>query len=127
MFRKNRGTVLTENVIFIVLNLAFFAIMILFLFKQGGNANFLEQAYAKQIALFIDSAKPGMEILVDIGRGADSNKEWFSKNFQNSVSIQKNIVSVKFTDKGGYSYSFFNDVEPSFEVFPDGRVYIIIR
>ena len=55
---KKRGTILVENVIFIILNLLFLIILILFIAKQGSGAIIVEQSYAKQIALLIDSAKP---------------------------------------------------------------------
>ena len=124
---NKRGNILTENVIFIALNFTFFAIMILFLTKQAGSAVLLEQAYAKQIALIIDSAKPGMEILIDIGDGAEADKEWFKKNFAKSVTLDGNIVHVKLTNGNGYSYSFFNDVKPSIDVWPEGKAYILIK
>lgn len=123
---KKRGSILTENVIFLVLNVSFFIILAVFLFRQGGGA-FMEQAYAKQIALSLDSAKPGMEILIDIEKGANSDKEWFSQNFKNSVTISGNVVKVTFSKNGGYSYSFFNKVQPSIDVFPNGKVYIVIK
>ncbi len=123
---KKKGSILTENVIFLVLNMTFFAIMILFLLKQGGGV-FMEQAYAKQIALAIDSAKPGMEILVDISEGASSDKKWFATNFAKSVVISGNFVTVTLGNDGGYTYSFFNNVKPSIDVFPDGKVYIVVK
>jgi len=33
------------------------------------------------------------------------------------VTIKENVVTVKLREKGGYSYSFFNDVDVS--VYPD--------
>ena len=60
--KNKRGEILVENVIFIVLNLIFLTILILFLFSKMGSAAVLEEKYAKQIALIIDSSKPRMEI-----------------------------------------------------------------
>lgn len=123
---RKRASILTENVIFLVLNISFFIILAVFLFRQGGGA-FMEQAYAKQIALSLDSAKPGMEILIDIEKGANSDKEWFAENFRDSVTISENVVTVAFSKNGGYSYSFFNKVKPSIDVFPSGKVYIVVK
>lgn len=122
---KNRGgKILIENVIFIILNLAFLAILVLFIFRQGAGAVNLEESYSKQLALLIDSAKPGMTLLVNMHEVSED--EWFIKNFQKSVKITGNVVTVKLSEKGGYSYSFFNNVEPEVEVYPGGEVWITI-
>ena len=76
----------------------------------------------------IDSAKPGMTLRFDMKEA----RELAEKNgidFKEIVKIENNIVKVKLTDieGGGYSYSFFNDVEIS-EPFPDATnkfVYVI--
>lgn len=122
-----RAVVLTENVLFIILNVAFLAIMLIFLVSNTGTIAYFEQAYAKQIALIIDSAKPGMEINIDISKGLKEDGEWFSKNFQDSVKITGNVVTVKLSKDSGYSYSFFNKVNPSVEVGPNGNAYILVR
>lgn len=114
--KSKRGTILVENIIFIILNLLFLTVLVLFLIKQGSGAIVLEQAYSKQIAMLVDSAKPVMLIKMDMDKGksiAESN----GINFGSVVSITGNMVSVKLTEKGGYSYSFFNDVDVS--VYPD--------
>lgn len=113
---KKRGEILVENVIFIVLNIIFVSILIFFLFKQGSGAILLEQTYSKQIALMIDSAKPAMEIKLNMEKAkevAEENKLDFSE----AVSIAGNVVNVKLSQKGGYEYSFFNDVEV--KAFPE--------
>ena len=63
---KKRGQILAENVIFIVLNLIFLAILVLFIYSKSGSEAILEEKYAKQIALIIDSAKPGMNISLNM-------------------------------------------------------------
>jgi hypothetical protein len=123
--KKKRGEILVENVIFIVITLIFLSILVLFISRQGSGDNYLEQSYAKQIALAIDSAKPGMSIFLDMHKA--SKKDWFSENFDKSVRVVGNVVIVKLSEKGGQSYSFFNDVTPSVEVYPKGGVSILIR
>lgn len=116
---KKRANILIENVIFIILNVVFLGILILFIFKQGVGVVVLEQSYAKQIALLIDSAKPGMVITLDmIDAIEEADKEAWNHN--DIVNIQGNIVTVKLSEKGGHSYSFFNDVEVYVDVFPEG-------
>lgn len=103
-----RGTILVENIIFIVLNVVFLTILFLFLFSKMGDVAVLEERYAKEIALIIDSAKPGMNISLNMKDAIEKrDKDWGGK----IVSIQDNIVRVQLKEKGGYSYSFFNDVD----------------
>jgi len=113
------------NIIFIVLNLIFLTILILFLLKQGQGAIILEQSYAKNIALLIDYSKPAMEIYLDM----EDAFELAKKNnipFQDMVQIKENQVIVKLSDKGGYSYSFFNDVEVGQYPSVDNKGYYFI-
>ena len=124
---QKRGKILVENIIFIIITLVFLSILVVFIAKQGAGAKNLEQSYAKQIVLLIDSAKPGMVIHTDMKDAVDNDEEWFLENFDQVVRINDNIVTVKISDKGGYSYSFFNDVEPVVEVYPKGEVVILIR
>ena len=110
------GEILVENVLFIVLNILFISLLIFFLFKQGSGAILLEQTYSKQIALMIDSAKPAMEIKLNMEKAqkiAEENKV----DFGEAVNINGNLVKVKLSQKGGYEYSFFNDVEA--KAFPE--------
>ncbi|GBE19804.1 hypothetical protein BMS3Abin17_00533 [archaeon BMS3Abin17] len=107
---KKKGTILAENIMFIILNLVFITILMLFLLKQGSGAIVIEQSYAKQIALLIDSGQPGMEIILNM----ETAKKVAEKNgidFGEVVNVNENIVTVKITSKSGYSYSFFNDVK----------------
>ncbi len=39
---KKRGAILVENVVFLILNLLFLSILVLFLVKQGSGATVLE-------------------------------------------------------------------------------------
>jgi hypothetical protein len=114
MFEKRfskRGEILVENIIFIILNLIFLTILMVFLFSKMGSAAVLEEMYAKQIALIIDSSEPGMEIHLNMENAFDKReKEW---DINKIVSIQENIVTVKLREKGGYAYSFFNNVDVS--------------
>ena len=117
MFREKRAETASpviENVIFIVLNIMFFAIMILFVVKSTGSAAVYEQAYAKEAALIIDSAKPSMVILMNIEDAlkiakSNSIKE---EDIVRIDSAEKRII-LKFSSKGAYSFQYFNDNEVS--------------
>ena len=109
MIKNKRGNILTENIVFILLNLAFVAILVLFVFSKTGDVALLEEKYAKQIALVLDSAKPGMEISMNLEVAVDkAEKEKFEGKI---VSIDGNLVTVRLGEGKGYSYSFFNDVD----------------
>ena len=116
-FPKNRrgDNLLTENIIFIILTLVFFTILILFVFNQSNSAALKEEETAKQIALLIDAAKPGMIIRMNVEELLDKASE--NKYSKSIIFANGNFVTVKLRDNGGYSYSFFNDVDVS--IFPD--------
>ena len=121
---KKRGTILVENIVFIILNLLFLVVLVLFLIKQGSGAVVLEQTYSKQIAMLADLAKPGMIIKMDMSKGkklADDN----GIDFNDIVRISDNTVRVKLSSnvKAGYTYSFFNDVIVSPSAIKDKGEY----
>jgi len=123
--KNKRGTILVENVIFIILNVLFLTILILFLYRQGNGAVVLEQSYAKNIALLIDSAKPVTEMKLNM-KDAFNIAEKNGINREDIVKINDNIVTVKLSDKGEYEYSFFNNVDVT--TYPDispNKNYII--
>ena len=125
-----RGNILTENIIFIVLNLAFIAILLLFLFSKTESESVLEEKYAKQIALLIDAAEPGMRIHLEM----EDAIEKAAKNEVNPseiVTINGNVVTIKLSEKGNNpksSYSFFNDVgvNANFDILNKKEYYFVI-
>jgi uncharacterized membrane protein YgcG len=125
MRKNHKGTILMENVIFIILNIFYLGILILFLFRQGSGIVALEQSYAKNIALLIDSAKPIMEMnlnMEDAMKLAEKN----GVSREEIVNIQGNIVTVKLTPDGGYQYSFFNKIGISCYPSETGKEYVFI-
>lgn len=113
---QKKGEILVETIIFVILNLIFISILILFLFRQGEGAVMLERSNAKEIALLIDAAKPEMTLKLNMKNEFElAEKNGVDKN--EIVSIKDNIVQIKLSEKSGYSYSFFNDVDAS--AYPD--------
>lgn len=107
---NRKGNILTENIIFIILNLVFLSILIVFLFSKMGGTAVLEEKYAKEIALAVDSARPGMTLNLNMADAVKvAEKEGLSA--EKFVSINGNVVFVKLSEKGGYYYSFFNDMD----------------
>ncbi len=113
---NKRGEFLVENVVFILLNLIFLGIVILFLVNQGSGKALVEEGYAKKIALLIDYSKPVMTIKIDM-EDAKKIAEKNNINFKDIVRIEGNNVLVKLEGDKGKTYSFFNDVDVS--VYPD--------
>jgi hypothetical protein len=114
--RNQKGEILVENVIFIVLNILFISILAIFVVKQSSGVVVIEQTSAKNIALIIDSAKPVSVISLDMSK----QKSIAEKNgiaLENIVKISGNSVYVKLSSQTGYEYSFFNDVDVS--IYPD--------
>ena len=109
---NKRGSMLTENIIFIILNLIFLTVLIVFLLRQGSGIVVLEQSYAKQLALLIDSSQPGMLIELDMTKAIEvaANNGLEARDI---IEINENIVKVKLSTKSGYEYAFFNDVSVS--------------
>ncbi len=120
--KKKRGEILIENVIFIILNLVFLTILILFLVKQGSGAVSLERLYSKQISLLIDSAVPGTILKINMEKAFKvSEDKGFS--FDKAVYIKDNVVTVKLSLDSGAKYTFFNDVDVSY--YPVDKYYYV--
>lgn len=128
MMRHKKGNILTENIIFIVLNLTFIIILMLFVFSKTGAAPVLEEKYAKQIALILDAAEPGMTIDLNM-KDAIKIAEKENFDFNEIVKIEDNLVIVKLSgDSRGYSYSFFNDfeVKANFDTISKTKYYFVV-
>jgi len=110
--RNKRGSeMILPPTIFIILNVVFFGILLLFIVKASTGAFVYEQVYAKQVALLIDEAKSDMQILVDFEEGvkvAEKNKK---KSNLIGLDKEENKVIVNLGSKGGYAYKYFSDYE----------------
>lgn len=96
-----------EQVIFIVLNILFFVLLAAFVIRSGNGAAIYEQAYAKQIAIFLEKASPGMVISLNMSNALDIAKNK-GKEFDKVVIISEGKVKVSLTGSGGYAYKYFS-------------------
>jgi hypothetical protein len=120
---NKRGNVLTENLIFIILNIAFISIILIFVFTRMDNAATLEETYSKQIALMIDAAQPGTEIHLNMGDAFDrADKERY---YNSAVSVENNVVNVKLSEGAGHDYSFFNNADVSVTEYREDKLVVI--
>ena len=119
---KKASNILYEYIIFILFSLLFFAMMVFVLGKVGSGAIIYEQVYAKKIALAIDSAKPNMEIGIDI---SDAYK--INKNLGNSFIVKNNEVKVILSRFGsqGYTYSHFSDYDVEGKINENMKMLIL--
>jgi len=126
MIRGKKGAeVGVETVIFIVLNLLFFTLLLVFAYRNVSGASVYEQAYAKQIALIIDEAKPEMTIFVSMEDGINLAKD-NGVNADSIVKINKdtNEIIVGLYKTGGYSMKYFSDYDVYAKI--DG-IYLVLN
>jgi len=121
--RKKKGEMLMENLIFIILNLVFLGILVLFLINQGNGAIFLERSSAKQISLLIDASSLNSLLKLDFEKPMKAaEKNGVDIGDIVKIDNEKNLVTISLKEKSSYSYHFFNDVKV--ESYPDGIYYI---
>ncbi len=119
---EKKGAVLAENIIFIVLNLIFISLLFLFLFNVSNQVSQLEEIYAKQTAMIIDSAKPGMVVFLDMSKGFEKvKKDWGEEHLGEIVQIRDNQVFIQLGPSREYNYSFFNDIKVNKPYFLDEK------
>lgn len=114
---KKKAQIVVENVIFIILNLLFLSMLLLFVYSKSHSEAKLEEKYAKQIALIIDSAKPGMDIYLNMEDAIVKAESNGIKDFNEVAFVSGNAATVKLRETGGYTYYFFNHVDAN--VYPE--------
>jgi hypothetical protein len=106
---KRGSSFLFDQIIFLLIIVAFSVIMMVFVSRAGNQATLKEQIYSKQIALAIDKARPGTQITMDLAelyRIKKTNK--YEGNLLSIDNVNKKVI-VQLTSGKGYSYSFFSD------------------
>jgi len=110
MKKRGKKGLLYGAVIFILLVLVFFVAMFVFVGMVGEGTNIKEQAYAKQIALLIDQAKPGTTLEINV---AEFYKEAEKNKVEKLVYFKydENKVVVRLDQGKGYSYGYFTKLD----------------
>jgi heme/copper-type cytochrome/quinol oxidase subunit 3 len=106
--KKNKKGVVIGTVIFILLNLAFFAMLLFFVVDRCTGTSMKEKVLAKEIALFINSAEPNTLILLDV----KSYKEIAENNKikpEDFIKIEGGRVRVALS--GGFVYPHFSNYQ----------------
>jgi len=126
ILKNKKAEILTENIVFIVLNVTFFSVMILFVYLQGSSVHLKEEETAKQIALLIDAAKPQTTIEINLGNFfAKAEKEGVSKENSIRIDNDNNLVIVRGSEKSFYEYSYFNNVNVEYNLKENELILII--
>jgi hypothetical protein len=122
-----RGSMTSEEMVFVILNIIFFFILLFFVVTTSSNAAVFEHFYAKKIALLIDGAKPGTVISLDVSQGVEV-AEKNSVRLENTFDFKDGFVYVKLSSREAYRFPVFNDVkiDDSFQVDSDGTVKLVI-
>lgn len=118
--------ILMENVIFIILNLVFFAILLIFIFNSLGGIAVYQQAYAKQIALIIDQMKPATSVLVNMDDAIGYAKNKFDKSKIVNIDEKQKKVIVSLGSSTGYSYNYFNSASIKVRITSNGGSYFLL-
>jgi len=113
------------TVIFIVLNLLFISLLFVGITKFTSGAAAYEEAYAKKIALLIDSARPGMTIELNFKKPLEVCRSNHCGE-GGALVIRDGEVIVTLGSSKGYAFKFFKDYEFSDEdIIKNGDVWSI--
>jgi hypothetical protein len=113
---KKGADFLFDQIIFIIIILAFSVIMIVFVVRFGNQATIKEQIYAKQVALAIDKARVGTEIKMDISEFYNlAQKNKFNGKIIDIDNKNKKVM-VFLSSGEGYSYNYFSGGQVSWNI-----------
>lgn len=125
---KKGSEILQENVIFIILNVLFFSVMLLFIYLQSSSVHLIEQESAKRIALMIDVSKPGTTIELNLGKlMGKAEKDEVNRNAVVKIDNDNNLIIVRGSKDSYYEYSYFNDVDVSYTFNGEYLVMEVIK
>jgi len=129
VFIKNKkaNETITEQVIFIVLNLMIFAALLFFVYRTSSSEAGIEENYAKKIGLAIDSLKPGTEMNISIS-------EIYNFLEKNKIDDQpilldypNNLLTVKISSKTGYTFHYFSELKEGSVTIDKTNKLLIIK
>jgi len=115
---------LLEQVIFIILNVLFFATLLFFAWRSAGADSLIEETYAKKIGLIIDFMKPGTEVRINLDYLYDQTKNNKYNGDPVEIFTGSNEIVIKLKDKGGYRYRYFTQLV-SAEIPRDTHILIL--
>jgi hypothetical protein len=114
MVKGKKGEELTTPIILMLaLTIMVFVILFVFVSQASSGALIYESVYAKQIAFFIDAARPNTDLTLDFSKAvkiAEKNN-LNGEALKNLVQIneEKNLVKVSLRGQNGKSMQYFSD------------------
>jgi len=105
--KSKKANLLTENVVFIIITILFISMLFVFVTRASSKTILVEEAYAKKIALIVDSAKAETNLLLNINKLLEERVDIGEEDV---VRIVDNKVFVQLSSSSGYGYGVFNDV-----------------
>lgn len=115
--KDKRGIdLLAENIVYILLVVLVLAPMFLGVTLVGRQVTLYEQVYAKQIALIINKAEPGMEIEYTNFRMFKLAADNEAPSEIVSIDNLAKVVTVRLSSGNGYHYEFFNEVDVAWKI-----------
>ncbi|MFW5846808.1 MAG: hypothetical protein ACOCUU_01490 [Nanoarchaeota archaeon] len=110
LFKNKKSQTDTQGrVMFFLLNIAFFSILLIWVWSASNGAFIYEEAYAKEISFIADKGKPGMHFELDFSKALKKGeKNNIPKEKMISVDNKENTILVKLSDRG-FEYKFFTD------------------
>jgi|SRR3989338_1418149 len=122
--KKSEG-VFYPIIIFVILNLMFFSILLLFVHRSSTGALIYEQFYAKQVALLVDKADPSSIITLNFEDGIKISEK---NKATPEITFNDNTVTVKLSGKKGYSFKYFSDHKvSSYFDFEQNNLVIVVE
>jgi chorismate synthase len=109
------------------LNLAFFSILLLWVWTSSSSAFIYEEAYAKEIAFIIDGSKPGMKIELDLSEGLLKSREAGIPDDQViQINNEKNEVLVRLSDRG-FKYNYFTNYNVTYFIGVENKLVLFVN
>jgi len=127
MKSKKSQNSITGTVMFIILNVAFFSIMFIFVGAVGTTGGFIEKEYARKIALSIDKFVPGTEVSMDISELYSYARD---NNYAGSivtVDYVNSRVIVKIKAGEGSSFYYFTKLNSGAVSIDEKKMLLIIK
>lgn len=115
------------TITFIILNVLFFGIMLIFLARVGTGVDSIEKVSVRKIALAIDSLRPRAEITLYMPEMFDLAKKNNVEDNMFFIDYKKGEIIVRLKSDGGASFYYFNDIKPGSFNWDINKKEVIIR
>lgn len=105
--RLNKRGLIFDAVIFLIVNIAFFAMLFLFVRNSATGPNVKEQILAKQVAMFIDAAKNNTIVELNIGEYKEIAEKNKINNFLRINQTEGKVITALSGES--YEYPYFSN------------------